>query len=84
MRKVGGRSQLFTLRIWPETRGNGDIEWRGKVQRVADGETLYFRNWSDLHEFVFGSVEAQGRWSAGEQIEIVNDGEGRNDGREEL
>jgi hypothetical protein len=52
MPKQEGRSQLFTLRVWPEKIGEDTTEWRGKVQRVADGQTLYFRDWSVLLNFV--------------------------------
>jgi len=82
MHKMDGRSQLFTLRIWPESTGDGAVEWRGKVQRVADGETLYFRDWSDLHDFVLGESRRMGA-RAGEQIEIMSDGEHHKDGQEE-
>ena len=37
-------SQLFTLRIWREDLGEGQIEWRGKVQHVTSGEAHYFRD----------------------------------------
>ena len=46
-----GRSQLFTLRVWPE-EVDGNLEWRGKVQHVADGETLYFRDWEAMLAFL--------------------------------
>ena len=42
------RSQLFTVRIWQEELGDGQSEWRGKVQHVHTGEALYFRDWSVL------------------------------------
>jgi hypothetical protein len=83
MHKMEGRSQLFTLRVWPESTGDGAVEWRGKVQRVVDGETLYFRDWSDLHDFVFGAVTAQERSPDGEQTEVISDGEDRDDSRGE-
>ena len=59
MHKQEGRSQLFTLRVWPENIGEGLVEWRGKVQRAADGETLYFRDWSYLRTFILESVHAE-------------------------
>ncbi len=42
------RTHLFTLRIWAEALGDGQIEWRGKVQHVLSGEARYFRDWSTL------------------------------------
>lgn len=44
-------SQLFTVRVWLEELGNGQTEWRGKVQHVASGEVRYFRDWSTLVAF---------------------------------
>jgi hypothetical protein len=42
------RSQLFTVRIWREELGDGQAEWRGKVQHVQSKEVRYFREWSTL------------------------------------
>jgi hypothetical protein len=44
----GPHSHLFTVRLWREEVGNGQIEWRGKVQQISTGETHYFREWSAL------------------------------------
>jgi hypothetical protein len=44
----GPNSQLFTLRVWREDVGSGQIEWRGKVQQVNSGEAHYFREWEAL------------------------------------
>jgi hypothetical protein len=41
-------SQLFTVRLWPETIDDVLVEWRGKVDHVASGEGYYFRDWSRL------------------------------------
>ncbi|GCE21529.1 hypothetical protein [Dictyobacter kobayashii] len=41
-------SYLFTVRVWEEATGNGESEWRGKVQLVTTGETRYFREWPAL------------------------------------
>ena len=41
-------SQLFTLRMWREDLGQGQFEWRGKVQHIASGEAHYFRDWPGL------------------------------------
>ncbi len=38
----------FLLRLWPEDLGNGEIEWRGKVQDIATGFSSYFRDWPGL------------------------------------
>jgi len=70
------RSQLFTLRLWPEDLGGGKTDWRGKVQHVDSGEARYFRDWSTLEAFlqeVLGRIDQEqaragmdesGRWTA--------------------
>ena len=42
------RTHLFTIRMWAEVLGDGQIEWRGKVQHVLSGEARYFRAWDTL------------------------------------
>ena len=44
----GHHSHLFTVRLWLEEVGNGQSEWRGKVQQVSTGEAHYFRDWETL------------------------------------
>lgn len=54
-RRTGGctaRSQLFTVRVWVESLGDGRSEWRGKVQHVLGGEAAYFRDWPTLITFL--------------------------------
>lgn len=46
------RSHLFTVRLWPEVLGDGQIEWRGQVRHLPGGETRYFREWSVLIAFL--------------------------------
>lgn len=41
-------SQLFTLRIWQESVGEGEVEWRGQLQHVPSGQNFYFREWHVL------------------------------------
>ena len=41
-------SHLFTVRLWAEDLGDGQIEWRGKLQHVTSGEARYFRDWRVL------------------------------------
>lgn len=41
-------SHLFTVRMWQEELGEGQSEWRGKVQHVQSGEVFYFRQWTAL------------------------------------
>ena len=47
-------SQLFMLRMWLEDLGNGQTDWRGKVQHVNSGEVRYFREWATLEAFMEG------------------------------
>lgn len=47
-------SELFTVRVWQEERGNDRVEWLGKVQHVSTGEALYFHEWHTLITFLLG------------------------------
>jgi len=42
------QSHLFTLRVWQADSGEGQTEWRGKLQHVVSGQTRYFRDWPTL------------------------------------
>jgi hypothetical protein len=44
-------SHLFMVRLWLEDLGNGEYDWRGKVQYVNSGEARYFHDWSTLELF---------------------------------
>ena len=44
------QSHLFTVRVWLEDLGEGQTEWRGKIQHVLSGEARYFRDWTGLVE----------------------------------
>jgi|RhiMethySRZTD1v2_1073278.scaffolds.fasta_scaffold5405041_1 hypothetical protein len=41
-------THLFTVRMWLEDLGDGQTEWRGRVQHVVSGEIHYFRHWPVL------------------------------------
>jgi len=41
-------TRLFALRMWQEEMGDAQIEWRGKVQALPEGEAYYFRDWPGL------------------------------------
>lgn len=58
------RSELFTIRIWPEELGEGQIEWRGRIQHALSGRTSYFREWSALLAFLAEFVAADAALSA--------------------
>jgi hypothetical protein len=42
------QSDLFSLRVWREVLGNGQVEWRGKLQHVVSGQFRYFHGWPML------------------------------------
>ena len=46
------RSHLFTVRLWHEHLGDGESEWRGRVEHVSSREARYFREWSALIAFL--------------------------------
>ena len=46
------RSHLFTVRIWPESLDDKRLEWRGQLKYLPTGETLYFREWSQVQELI--------------------------------
>ncbi len=52
------KSPLFTLRIWQEELGNGEIEWRGKLQDVTSSDSHYFRDWYTLIESLQALLKA--------------------------
>jgi hypothetical protein len=56
MHKDELRSQLFMLRMWSEEI-DGLLEWRGKIQNVVNGETLYFRDMDAILGFLRTNLE---------------------------
>ena len=46
--RPGGAAQQFSLWLWPEAVGPGQVEWRGKLQHLPTGETCYFRGLESL------------------------------------
>jgi hypothetical protein len=53
------QSHLFTLRLWVEEVGDGRCEARGKIHHILTGETIYFREWSSLLDFLKKKLEAE-------------------------
>jgi hypothetical protein len=49
-------SHLFTVRLWVERLGGGQMETRCKVQHVLSGETRYFRQWPALLIYLTAKV----------------------------
>jgi hypothetical protein len=56
---LSGKSELFTLRVWREALGNGQIEWRGRIQHVLSGQVYYFRNWQALIDRLSGILSTE-------------------------
>jgi hypothetical protein len=48
MSEVVGKTFLFTLRIWTVPLEGTQVEWRGKLQALPDGEAYFFRGWTGL------------------------------------
>jgi hypothetical protein len=40
--------QQFLLRVWCEDLGEGQLEWRGRIQHLGRGDVRYFRDWPPL------------------------------------
>jgi len=51
------QSHLFVVRLWKADRQNDAFEYRGRVQHVLSGETLHFRHWEMLIEFLLTQTE---------------------------
>jgi hypothetical protein len=45
-------TQSFVARIWLEHGDNGDIRWRGHIRHVQGEEESYFRNLSEMRDFL--------------------------------
>ena len=46
------RSHLFTIRLWTEPLGEGQVDRRGRVQYVLSGERRSFRDWSTFVDYL--------------------------------
>ena len=55
-------SHLFTVRVWEEEVGNGETEWRGKVQLVTGGDVRYFRGWAALAPLLITMLSESEPW----------------------
>ena len=65
VRRSYRRSDLFLVRLWTEEAGDSTgadgsgistLEWRGKVQRVTDGESRQFSDWQSLAEVLLAML----------------------------
>ena len=68
LERLGAVSHLFTVRLWPEDLGAGQVQWRGQVQHVLSGEVHYFRDWPELETHLLAMVLQRERASAAEAI----------------
>jgi hypothetical protein len=50
-------SQLFTLRLWKEELGDGQVEVRCQAQHVLSGETRSFLGCVGLREFLCAKLQ---------------------------
>ncbi len=50
------RAHIFILKLWQEVlsdeQNHKQIEWRGRIQDVFNGETHYFRDWPTVVKFI--------------------------------
>jgi hypothetical protein len=51
------RSHLFTIRLWTEPLGEGQVDRRGRVQYVLSGERRFFHDWSTLVEYLEAKLQ---------------------------
>ncbi len=42
----------FVVRIWLESKANGDPVWRGHIQHVQGEMEAYFQNLAEMNEFL--------------------------------
>ncbi len=54
------RSVYFTIRVWAEDVDQDQVEWRGRVQHVLTGESIYFRTWNNLIAFMVKAAALHG------------------------
>ncbi len=65
----------FLIRLWPEDLGNGEVEWRGKAQDLATGDSSYFRDWPGLVAAVQRMLEDQSKQLASPGTSFVEPGD---------
>lgn len=61
MSEFDPKTYLFTLRIWAGSVDSNQVNWRGKLQALPDGEAYYFQGWEALVnrlETILRSVES--------------------------
>lgn len=55
-------THAFIIRIWREPTASGSVSWRGQVEHLQSGATLYFTDLQDMAAFValHGNIEQAG------------------------
>ncbi len=51
-------SQLFTVRVWVESKHDGSTQVRVQVKHVLSGATRTFREWSQVVAFITARLQA--------------------------
>ena len=73
LERLGAASHLFTVRLWWEDLGAGQVQWRGQVQHVLSREAHYFRDWPELETHLMAMVLQGERAGAAEAIQTSVD-----------
>jgi hypothetical protein len=50
------RTQLFIVRLWPESFDRGQRVWRGEVMHTSTDGRRYFARWEDMLAFLCRAV----------------------------
>ncbi|HLJ67732.1 MAG TPA: hypothetical protein VKX16_10280 [Chloroflexota bacterium] len=58
-------AHAFSLRLWREYVGAGTLEWRGRLQYLPTGESMYFRDWETLVSQLRALLAGADGWAAG-------------------
>lgn len=51
------QSHLLLLRVWPEALGEGEFEWRGRIQSLHSGEVRHFRDGQTLYRALLRIID---------------------------
>ena len=73
LERLGATSHLFTVRLWCEDLGAGQVQWRGQVQHVLSGEAHYFQDWPELETHLLAMALQRERTRAAEAIQASVD-----------
>ena len=71
---------LFLLRLWREELAQGQVEWRGQMTSLANGEVRYFRSPETLYKILLtmlpddsaGMAALDSRGEEGESTDEAN------------